>query len=418
MPTRRSKGDGTLFKRSDGVWIAAVDIPTADGKRRRKTVSSRDRGQALAKLRALKKEIEAGAVPTTAQATVQRWLEHWLETIHRPHIRPGTYGFYEKVVRLYINPRIGKKRLDRLTAEDVRGMIRGLQANEQTRAAQTAHQVLKVALKDAIIDGLISRNVVEAVKKPGHVAKEQDAFTAEDAIRIIQTAIAHDEALPPDSKKPLLATRWAAAFYTGARESELLGLEWDRVEFDRKRLVLSWQLQRHKKAHGCGGTCGKRRCPQARWNFPPGFKYRECYKSLVWTEPKSKAGVRTVFLTPFLLALLTKFNQMDAGENPHGLVWHHRDGRPITQEDDHKAWTALLKEAGVPYLSIHSARHTAASLLQGGGVSEETRMRGIGHSSLTAHRGYLHPVEEKEYEQWSVLDDILAIDNDAPLKIG
>lgn len=127
MTDRRPKGDGTLFKRGDGMWIGGVSFNGSDGKRRRKTVSSKDRNKALAKLRKLQKEIDAGQVPTTSATTVGKWLDHWLDTIRGPRIRPMTRRSYEQAIRLHIKPYIGAKRLDKLTAEDIRGMIRAIQ---------------------------------------------------------------------------------------------------------------------------------------------------------------------------------------------------------------------------------------------------------------------------------------------------
>ena len=40
--------------------------------------------------------------------------------------------------------------------------------------------------------------------------------------------------------------------------------------------------------------------------------------------------------------------------------------------------------------TFHSLRHTFSSLLAGGGVSEEMRMRLTGHSSRDIHQRYTH----------------------------
>lgn len=397
-PKRRAAGDGGLFQRADGMWCGVVDIPTEDGTRKQKRVYSKSYATARDKLDELKDNIAKGVIPSTTM-TVGKWLPYWLDEIHRPHIRPKTYKYYEESVRLHLVPAIGKKRLDRLTPADVRAMLAGLDSSSNRRRA---HGTLNLALKAAMVDGLLARNVVGAVRKPKHTPASREAFTTDQCKAIIRTAIEIEA-----GGGPALATRWAAAFLTAGRQAELTGLEWDRVDLDAGIVDLSWQLQQLTRVHGCGAQvdevwpCEVNRgprtraayCPQARWDFEDGFEYRECYRSLVWTRPKTAAGTRVVPLVPAMAELLRAHSQT-GGPNPHGLVWHHPDGRPLSPTDDHKAWQALLRAARITVagqtLPLHAARHSAATMLLEAGVPEEVRMRVMGQSSVAAHRGYLH----------------------------
>lgn len=56
----------------------------------------------------------------TRHRTVQAFLSYWLESIVKPNLAPLSYVSYEGSVRLYINPHLGGKRLDKLTVRDVR----------------------------------------------------------------------------------------------------------------------------------------------------------------------------------------------------------------------------------------------------------------------------------------------------------
>jgi integrase len=391
---RRAPGEGGLFKRGDGMWTAVIDVPTTDGRRRQKRVYSKDYNTAVDKLRKLRADIDKGILPATTTTTVGRWITHWLETIKRPHVRPNTYDFYEEAVRLHIVPHIGKRRLDRLTAEHVRGMLRAIKTS---RNKQRAYQTLNLALKDAIVEGMLARNVCEAVRKPEHLAAERGAFTFDDAKKVIRAGIDLEESRDETSPEPRLATRWAAAFLTGARKAELLGLTWDRVDLEHGLFDFAWQLQQLKKVHGCPvkddkPTCGRQRpsyCPQAHWDFEDGFEYRECYKSLVWSRPKTKKGTRIVPIVAPLLEML-KRHAGHGGPNPRNLVWHFPDGRPLSPTDDHERWTEVLKLAEVPHVELHAARHTTATMLQSMGVDEDTRMAIMGQSSAAAQRMYVH----------------------------
>lgn len=410
-PARRGKGDGTLFKRADGMYVGRVELPSTDGKRRQKTIASRDRNTALRKLRDLKAAIAAGAIPTASTTTVEKWMTHWLDNIHGPTIKPTTRISYDATIRNYVNPTIGAKRLDRLTPEDVRGMHRTLQAGESESAAKKAHIVLQAALKSAMNEGLVPRNVATVVTKPQYVKGDREALSVEVALKLIRVA--------ETSCDGMWAARWAVGVMTGARESEVLGLTWDRVNFQTNRILYTWQLQTHKKTHGCGEPtskgwypCGMVRpsfCPDAHWDFPPGFKYRECEGNEIWTPPKTKRSARGVPIIPPLRIVLERLKAAD-GYNPHQLVFHHPDGKPFTQAQDQKMWRALLAEAGVSPTSQHTLRHTAATLMRHTGVDEQTRQELFGHTSPDIQRDYAHGDDLTDVEAMNKFADMFTLE--------
>jgi integrase len=398
---RRSPGDGGLFKRGDGMWTGSVEISSDDGRRRQKRVYAKDFRTAKAKLDKLRSDVKAGIIVSpqgnttlTGSATVAVWLQYWVDEIKKPNVRPNTYDWYEEAIRLHIVPHIGRKRLNMLTSQNIRWMLQ--QVNTPANA-QRAHKTLKLALKGAVVEGLIGRNVAEAVVKPEHVKQLRGALSVEDAKLAIRTAIDLQEG-HSDETAPLLATRWAAAFLTGARPAELLGLEWDRVDLDTGLFDLAWQLQQVDRSHGCGEPtgdaypCGKKRptfCTNPQWELPASFEYRQCRGSLLWTRPKTSAGTRLVPIVAPLRAMLEQHRVVN-GPNPHNLVWHRLDGHPLTRHDDCDQWRIVLDAAKLPHVDVYAARHTAATLLQKLGVPEETRMEIMGQSSAAAHQMYVH----------------------------
>ena len=388
MVARRGKGDGSLFKRKDGIWVGRIELPKGDDdKRRYKYVSSKNRSECIRKLKALRADVDAGKIAVTPKATVEQWLNRWLPEIHRRKIRPGTYEGYERIIRLHIIPHIGRRRLDQLTPTHVRQMH---DAIDSSRSAQLAHVILQKALKDAEREGMVSRNVALLVDKPRHVAAEREPLTWEQAKQLLRSA--------RDFHDPWY-TRWAAALLLGARQGELLGLQWSRVDLDAGEVDLSKQLQVIPAMHGCGerhsdGTwpCGHKRpgaCPQHHWDMPRGFAHQQLHESLFLTPPKTKA--RTVPIPAPLWAMLEQYvNDMSMTSNPHNLVWHHDDGRPLSRYEDYDNWQAALRLAELPPAPLHVARHTTATLLAIAGVPEAVGMDALGHASAAVHRGYAH----------------------------
>lgn len=410
---RRAKGDGALFKRaSDGLWVGSVEIASADGKRRQKRVTAKDYRAAKLKLDELRQAVASGMVPIARTTTTAHWLNHWLTTHKKPHVRQSTYDWYEEAVRLHTIPHIGQVRLDQLTPEHVRFMLS--KANTSANA-QRAHKTLNLAIKDAVADGLLARNVVDAVKKPGHVKAERGSLTVDQAATAIRAAIAAQDTRAAED--PAMATRWVTAFLTGARPAEVIGLEWNRVDFDRGVIDFSWQLQQLKKAHGClvddKPTCGRTRpgyCPDAHWDLPGDFEYRECRGSLLWTRPKTKTGVRIVPMVPLLDEMLRRHRTLTAAEpNPHGLVWHYPDGRPVRPKDDWQRWHELMVAAKLPPVEPYAVRHTTATLLESLGVPEEVRMQIMGQSSKVAHRMYVHVDQTRTRDALQKLESLLEL---------
>lgn len=384
---RRDQGMGTIFQRADGRFYGGIEIPTADGKRRRKTVSSKRKDDVIKRLRQLRKDIDAGRVSTSPSVTLARYLADWLKFVVRPTVAPKTYSWYEQAVRLHIIPHIGNRRLEKLQPSDVRIMHELVAENASTSSAQQAHTTLRTALERAVKDAVLTRNVAAIVGKPGHNAIERGAYSFEQAKAIIGAAIAGGD--------PMWATMVATAFFTGARPGELLGLRWRYVDLDAGTITLEWQLQLLPSEHGCEGTCGKKypsACPQTRFRVSRGFRWEPCYGSLCFTLPKTKTPRVVPMAAPLWAMLRLMAVESDDSTNPHDLVFHRPDGRPIDPKDNYRAWKTLLGDIkGLPPDAVpYCSRHTTATLLDKFGIDERSQMQIIGHSTAVAHRGYVH----------------------------
>ena len=390
MAARRDKGTGTIFRRKDGRYIGGIEIPTADGHRRRKTVSSMRRDVVVRRLAQLRKDVESGRIAHTPNMTLAKYLQDWLRLAVRPAAAPKTFTWYEQAVRCHIVPHIGSRRLDKLSAADVRLMHEAIGSGS---SAQQAHVTLAAALAQAVRDGILSRNVAALVGKPKHHPAERGAFTLAQAQQIIRAAI--------DDGDQMWAARVIAAFLTGARPGELLGLRWDYVDLDAGTMTLAWQLQLVPSEHGCtpDKPCGLRRagaCPAARLRIPRGYLFQPCQGGLVFVPTKT----RTARVVPLAAPLWEVLRQLalTPGDNPHNLVFHHPDGRPFDPKDDYRRWKTLLrKQKGLPANIVpYSSRHTTATILRELGVGEDTRMSILGHSTATSHRQYVHPDQIQE----------------------
>jgi len=379
---RRPKGEGGIYQRADGLWCAAVQLPeSADGKRRRKVVARKDRAEVIKEMRRLQKELAQHGNLATNSYTVAAWITHWMDEIAPVKIRPKTLAGYRTVVQGYIIPVLGRKRLEKLTAQDVRALhqvmqstpkdpaLRGLKdvpdGTEMLSSTYTllGHNVLSTALKAAVREGHIAANVCEMVDRPRKRVTEQKALSVEQAIKLLQHLAPF---LDGDDKQAKMdATMWACYLLTGARRGEILGLEAQRVG---EVLDLSWQLQRITDIS----------------KAPADWEKRHLRSTIYLTRPKSSAGWRVIPLVEPLRTIITD----QLGNQTEGLVFT-RDGQPWDPDRASKEWNALLVAAGLPTdIVLHGARHGTVDLLFEAGVPEILISEIVGHSSRATTRGY------------------------------
>jgi len=379
-----------------GRWVGSIEAGiTAKGTRRRVKVTGRTQAEAKAKLKEKQRQIAAEGLPTsgaTVRATVKSWAASWLETCEAT-LRPKTVASYASLVRQWVLPTIGHRRLDALTPADVRAVTAAIaKAGRSAATAQRAQVVLTKMLRDAIAEGYQVPQRVLLVPTPAAGENDREAIEPRDALALLKAATA----LPDGS-------RWVAALLQGMRQGECLGLTWDCVDLDGGTLDISWQLQALPYKVRYDTSSGFR--------VPVGYKAVQLDGALHLVRPKSKSGTRIIPLVPWMTAALTRW-RTEAPTSPHGLVWPTEDGRPRLSVDDRAAWWALQDTAQVasvdawhrpgvetdergPVLSgrrylLHEARHTTATLLLEAGVSESVRIAIMGHSNISITRGYEH----------------------------
>ncbi len=94
MP-RRASGEGTIYRRLDGRWVAQLSL--SGGKR--KTFYGLSQREVRDKLLVTRRAAQKGLLPTGPSQTVADFCAHWLEDVVKPSVRPKTYESYGLNVR-------------------------------------------------------------------------------------------------------------------------------------------------------------------------------------------------------------------------------------------------------------------------------------------------------------------------------
>jgi len=148
---KRGRGEGSIFKRTDGRWCAIVDLGWENGRRRRKYLYADTRTDVAEQLARTLHDVSRGFPVAAERQTVGQYLTRWLEESVKPAVRPLTYEQYAQHVRLYIEPALGRILLSKLSPQQVQSFINNLSKHGLSpRTVQLALFVLRRALKQAV----------------------------------------------------------------------------------------------------------------------------------------------------------------------------------------------------------------------------------------------------------------------------
>lgn len=274
---------------------------------------------------------------------------------------PGTVAAttlhqYRDVVRLYVVPHVGRKRLRSLTAADVSKMVRALaDEGRAPNTARLARSVLRRALRWAEHEGMVVRNVAAIAFGPRVPTPEGRTLTLDEARSFLTSIEGHR-----------LEAAWIVMLGVGLRRGELLGLSWDDVALKAKAptLTVNRALRRLR-------TSG-----------------------LELTEPKTRQSRRNVHLPRAVAAALTEHRRRQAAEQlaagpewvdrPLGadLVFRTPFGTAVDPDNFRNITYTVTDAAGIGRWSPHELRHSAASIMLAMGVPMKTVSETLGHSSI------------------------------------
>jgi len=321
-------------------------------------------------------DLSRGVYLLPSQETMAALLNTWLEN-NAGQWRPRTLASYRDQVERHIVPYFGQQRVQKVTPQAVRGLLKKLQEHgvpEPTR--RYVLRLLSQAFKAAARDEPSLRNPCDPVERPKREAAKH---------------------FPPDLEKVrsfreavLLDQTWGDAIlldiHTGMRRGEVLGLKWENVRPDPRAaefLALTHQL------NVIGGE-------------------------LQWELLKTEESARQIPLDPDVALMLRRryFRYLEARmslgplfEDNGFVFWrppggpHHAEapgGRPWHPDSFGHAVKRLLRDHGLPEEThLHTFRHWFATLLLDGGADLKTAQELLGHASeRTLLQTYVHPMTE------------------------
>ncbi|QKV93920.1 site-specific integrase [Streptomyces sp. NA02950] len=379
MGKKNSNGEGSIYQRRDGRWEGIAYVLTADGTHKRRSVYGKTWDEAHYKLTRLKADSNHGLPVATSKQSLADFLTYWLANVARIKVRPATYAAYDSLVRNYLAPGLGKKKLTRLTARDIRAFLAATartcqccaQGKDKARPERKRRccalgkccksypsdrtvrfllVLLRAALEHAVREDELPRNVAKNVELGMGTKREIEPLTVHEGRQLLAAA-----------RGNRLWAVYELAVRIGLRRGEVLGLRWKDVDLVDGSVTIRQTLQR---------VSGE----------------------LLISAPKTQRSARRVALPAECVTALRarraqqRGDRLAAGGKWKGggsdLVFTTKNGTPIEPRNLNRAFTLLCDKAGVRCVRFHDLRHTCASLLHEQGADARMIMEVLGHSSI------------------------------------
>ena len=366
----------------------------------RRWISGKTQGEVQDALRRLQSELHQGLLSPGGELTVGELLDQWLTYKEREDVKPNTLRSYRDTARLYLKPHLGKTKLEKLRPLDVEHLLGWLRQDGKS-AAQMAYtlRVLKMALKQAVLWQLVARNAADAVRPPRRQSAELQVWTSAQAASFLQVSEAHR-----------LHAAFFLALMTGMRRGEILGLKWEDIDWERRRLRVRHNLVEVRSEAVAGKMhAGRQTVSSVR---------------AVLQTPKTSASRRNVALSPGTLQKLREHQQRQDREkallgpdwDDQGFVFANVFGGSTEPRALYGWYRQIVAEAGLPAIRFHDLRHTAASLMIQNGISAKTVSDRLGHADVAfTLRVYAHLYDDQREEAAFDLADLFPLSAGGPV---
>ncbi len=238
------------------------------------------------------------------------------------------------------------------------------------------HRLISTVLDQAEKEGLIPFNVANRASLPKVQQKEVNYFQPEEVAAI-------REALDTEPIKWKTITH--LLLITGARRGEVLGLKWDKVDFERGHIHI---------------------CNSVLYSKDIGI-----YES----TPKTATSDRFVSLPHETVLLLQEYRLWQNQERlrlgsyyqDQAFVFAQDTGKPMHPDSVTDWLNKFSKRHGLPHINPHAFRHTMASMLYFNGVDSVSISKRLGHAQVsTTANIYAHVMEEADQRSADILADV------------
>jgi integrase len=360
-----------------------------------------------------KKRLESGRTPHAKNMQVGEYFQEWLKTV-KSNLKETTAQSYSDMIKAYVNPSMGSRRLGDLKVPTLNAFYRDLRdfgrRNGDSNWRMYSYWLEHRSDRDGY--GPKPRDMAAACETTLDAARE-----AARRYRCGRVPNEHNPGLSPKSIKNIHvmmhkalgdAVAWGYLLSNPAAQAVV-----PRSRRRQRRPQAIWNIEELGRwltvalddsfagMWLLAATSGMRRSELAgvrreMLDLAGGQLHIEDTRVVVngqarVSDGKSTAGRRDISLDSFTCQALAKLLERLDGEQrafgpdypSHGLVMVNEAGRPLHPDSITARFNRLVDRAGVRHIRLHDVRHTYATLALDMGVDPKTLSDRIGHANMS-----------------------------------
>ncbi len=380
MPTysQYQKKNGTILWKVTG-YLGMNPETNKQVNVKKKGFSTKREAQAY--FRKLSYDVEKNGFQKIKDATFKSVYELWLET-YELTVKESSFVKLKQKFDNHILPMFGDKEIKKIKVADIQKFANDMR-EKNSQFKEYISNVSRI-FEFAIQQGFVSINPVKKIivprKKKNIEEKELHFYTKEELKKLLAYAKGNEP------KK--IYTFFYLLANTGCRQGEILGLQWDCINFKDKFLMVRQTLTRGENRRQYleepKTKNSRRKIPLTDETINVLKKWRAAQR-----EDFMKLGINTLDDKQFVFS----DDQGEAIQLSHPRLWLHR----------------IAKNAGIPKLSPHALRHTFATILISQGINFKTVSDLLGHATVSMTLDiYAGVYQEEKVESINVLANTLS----------
>ena len=342
-------------------------------------------------------DVQNGLVIEGKSLKFSEFTEIWKRDYGSKELAPSTYKRYCRMLETRILPYFGHLYINKIKPTDIMQFYDLLSRDTQLvrkksnngkktlkplsgKTILEHHRLLRAMLHKAIYWQLIVSNPAERVQPPKAMKPKRRYYDDEQCKVLLEnlTTLGEDQI---KYKVAIILT-----VFTGVRLGELMGLEWQDVDF--KTGIISINRSSQYLAD----------------------------KGVFTKTPKTESSIREVGIPDFVVSLLEEYKLWyDNQKELCGELWIdsdrlfvQSDGKPMHPSTISKWFVKFVKEIGLPVINFHGLRHTNATLLIAQNIEVPIVSARLGHAQITTTVNfYVHPIMAHNKTAGFALENLL-----------